>query len=41
MGMESIDSLQTYSCDLDSCTMVFSQAYELRRHKIKHEDADR
>ena len=41
MDMESIDFLQTSSCDSDGCVMVFSQAYELRRHKIKHEDADR
>ena len=41
MDMELIDSLQTWSCHLDGCAVVFSQAYELRKHKIEHEDADR
>ena len=39
--MEFIDSLQAYCCDLESCAMVFSQAYELRKHKVEHEDAVR
>jgi len=36
-----IDSLQTYSCDVDGCGMVFSRDFKLRKHKVKHEDSNR
>ncbi|KAI9567854.1 hypothetical protein HD554DRAFT_2263491 [Boletus coccyginus] len=32
---------KTYSCDVDGCDMVFSRDFQLRKHRVEHEDSNK
>lgn len=39
--VDSTCLFQTYSCDVEGCDKVFSRDYNLRKHKVTHEDPSR